>query len=212
MQLMTTPYQRLRIRLPLSSKPHQTRSSKSMLDLKAVEILPRITMITSCYLFNKRIMSSVQKFLSRNLIFLIICNLCLYVHLINYSTYTPHNIQITTFFYSRTRMQTTILQSDSFIHLIIQYLLRYHHTRIALRRISKILLKRRLVFVAGLALFTVPRYAGFIHRDNIERLEAAWYERAFRRISTLLAIRSAFLSRKLTPFTAPVAPCAAPST
>ena len=85
---------------------------------------------------------------------------------------------------------------DSIIHLMIQYLLRYHHTRIALRRATRIILNLSLVSFAGLALLTVPRDACVVHKDNIERLNAACHERALRRKSTALAITSATRRKK----------------
>ena len=185
---MTTPYLRLHLWLLLSSKPHQTRHSMPVLDLNVVEILRRISMITSCHLFNKPTMLSVQKFLSRILKFLMICNLCAQVHLLFYSTCTPLNFQITTFIYNRTRTQTMMLQSDLFIHLMIQYLLRYHHSRIALRRAPKITLSRRFLFFAGLAPLAVPRDAVVDYKANVKRLKAARHERVLRQKSTPLAV------------------------
>ena len=69
--------------------------------------------------FNERTMLSVQNFLSRIFKFLMICNLCAQVHLLFYLTYTPLHNQITTILDIRTRTQTTILQSDSLMHLMI---------------------------------------------------------------------------------------------
>ena len=155
-----------------------------MLDLNVVEIFSCISMITSFHLFNKRTMSSVRYFLSRNLICLMICNLCAHVHLINYSTYTSRHNQVTTFLFSRTRSQTTILQSNLFIHLIIQCHLRYYHTRIALRRASRILLTRRLFLVAGLAFLAVLCNAVVDQRTNIERRNTPSRGRALRLMSS----------------------------
>ena len=161
-----------------------------MLDLNVVEILIHISMITSCHLFNEHTMSSVQNFLSLILKFLMIYNLCAQVHLLYYSTCTPLHNQITTFLYIRTRTQTTILQSDSFMHLMIQYLLRYHHMRIALRQASRIMLSRRLFPVAELALLAVPRDAVVDQRTNIDRRIAASRKRILRRMSTPCAASS----------------------
>ena len=73
-----------------------------VLDLNVVKILRRISMITSCHLFNVRTMVSVQKFLSRIMKFLMICNLFAQAHLLFYSTCTPLHFQIATFLYNRT--------------------------------------------------------------------------------------------------------------
>ena len=137
-------------------------------------------------------MSSVQKFLNRNLILLIICNQCANVYLIYYSKYTFRHNQITTFLYNQSQTQTTILQLDLLTDLIIAYLQRYHHICIALRQTSKIMLNRRVFLVAGLALPTFPCYADVVQKHNIEGLEAPCCERAFRGMSTPFAIRSAF--------------------
>ena len=185
---MTTPYTRLHLWLPLSTKLYQTRSSMPILDLNVVDIFCCISMITSCHLFNVRTMLSVQKFLSRILKFQMICNICAQVHLFCYSTCTPLHFRIATFLYNRTRTQTMMLQSDLFIHLMIQYLLRYHHTRLALRRAPRITLSRRLIPVAGLAPLTVPRDAVVDCRADIERLGTARRERVLRRKSTPLAV------------------------
>ena len=64
------------------------------------------------------------------------------------------------------------LQSDLFIHLMIQYLLLYHHNRIALRRAPRITLNCRLFPVAGLAPLAVPRDAVVDYSVNVERLNA----------------------------------------
>ena len=157
-------------------------------------------------------MLSVQKFLSRILKFLMICNLFAQFHLLFYSTCTPLYNQITTFRYFLTRTQTTILLSDSYIHLMNQYLLRYHHTRIALRQASRILLNLSLSPFAGFALLTVPRDAGLDQRDNIERHKAACCEQVKRRKSALFALTFVANRKAWTPSTAPVTPCASSPT
>ena len=141
-------------------------------------------------------MSSVQNFLSNNLIFLIFRNQCAQGYLIYYSTYTPLHIQITTFFSNRTREQTTIFQSDLFIYLMIQYLLRYYHNRIALHQASRIMLNLSLFPVAGLALLTVPRDAGGDHRHKIDRVNAAVREQAIHRMSTPARYHIRFSSQR----------------
>ena len=177
---MTTPYSRLHLWLFLSPNPHRTRSSRLTLDLKVVETVRRISTITSCHLFNERTMSSAQNFLNRNLQFLMLCILCAQIHLLIYSTYTPLNNQITSSPSSQTNIITRILQSVLFSHLMIQYLLRYHRTRIVLRRASKIILNLSLFHVAGFALLFLPRDDGVGHRDNIKRLNAAVLEQTLR--------------------------------
>ena len=79
---------------------------------------------------------------------------------------------------------------------MIQYLFSYHHTHIALRRASRIVLSRRLFLVAGLAPFAVPRDAVVDYRTNVERLKDARRERLLRRKSTPLIMTSASCRRK----------------
>ena len=204
---MTTQYSRLHLWLPLSTKLYQTRSSMPILDLNVVEILRRISTITSFHLSNERTISSAQNFWTRYLQFLMFSTLCAKIHFI-YSTYTFLNNQITSSPSSQTKILTTLLQSNLFIYLIIRYLVRYHHTLIVRRQNLQTILNFRLHFVDGLVPFAVPRDADVDHRVNIERLKEACCEIVKRRKSTPLSITFVSHRKAWTPSTAFVTPCA----
>ena len=88
---------------------------------------------------------------------------------------------------------------------MIQYLMRYHYTRIASRRKSIIMLILSLCLIAKLALLTVPRDTGVEHKNNIERFNVAC-RGVQRRKSKPLASKSAARHKKWTPSIATVTP------
>ena len=123
----------------------------------------------------------------------------------------PLNNQITSSPSSQTKILTTILQSDSFMYLMIRFLVRYHNTLIVRRQILKTILNLRLHLIDGFVPFAVTRDADVDYRAKVERNKAACREQVLRRKSTPLAITFATCRINWTPSTAPVTPCAASS-
>ena len=89
---MATPYSLLRLVPLLSLNPRQSCYSKPIFDLVVVEILRRISTITSSLLSNKRTMLNVQELVNLNVKFLMTYNLCAQAYLLLKSTFAlPHN-------------------------------------------------------------------------------------------------------------------------